>query len=150
MSTVLYCRNRFDSVFLFERNSRTTRAGAKRSSRAAGAMERIVCSKRRVKSKLERHPWTTGPNTSSLMGRQEGEAMTLPRCLHLWFGIQFYLFPFHSKLLRVPTQTSECEKGHKNLGMWVIFNPRLEITGSARNGGVNAPDRACYRLIIAG
>ena len=74
-STVLYRRSRLDRVFLVDLNSRINRGGAKISSKAAGPIERIDCSKSRVKSKLERHPWTIGPNTSSLLGRQEGEAI---------------------------------------------------------------------------
>lgn len=52
-------------VFVLVRRSWTILGGAKRSNKVAGAIERTVCSKRSVKSKSERQPWTAGPNALS-------------------------------------------------------------------------------------
>lgn len=63
--TVLSDTGRLEIVFLFALKSRSNRGGAKRRSKAAGITAKIDCSKRRVKSKLERQPDTAGPNTLS-------------------------------------------------------------------------------------
>jgi hypothetical protein len=57
-------------VFLRDRKSLTSLGGARSRSNAAGGIERMDCSNKRVKSKLERHPWMMGPKRSSFAGSQ--------------------------------------------------------------------------------
>jgi hypothetical protein len=47
-----------------------TRGAAHRMSKVDGPMDKMDCSKRRVKSKPSRQPRTVGPKTSSSDGRQ--------------------------------------------------------------------------------
>jgi len=49
-------RSLLGRVFLLSLQSRTSRGGATRRSKAAGPIDKIDCSKRSVKSKLERQP----------------------------------------------------------------------------------------------
>ncbi len=63
--TALIDRIRLEKVFLLELRRLISREGAKRRSKAAGPIVKTDCSKRRVKSKSERQPWTTGPKALS-------------------------------------------------------------------------------------
>jgi len=57
-------------VFLRDRKSLTSLGGARSRSNAAGGIERMDCSNKRVRSKLERPPWMIGPKRLSFAGSQ--------------------------------------------------------------------------------
>ena len=83
----------FGKVLLLERNKCQMRGGAERIKMQAGAMVRMVCSKRRVKSKEERQPWPmAGPKTLSADGGQDDilgftmMGICLPVLLWCWRG----------------------------------------------------------------
>ena len=63
---MLILNEEFVVVLTLVRRRETSLKGTKSRKRAEGAIERMLCSNRRVKSKLSRHPSATGPNRSSL------------------------------------------------------------------------------------
>lgn len=68
--TILKVRNLFGMVFLLDLKRLDSFGGAAKRNNAAGPIDSMLCSKRRVKSKFERHPWTMGPKLLSLPSRQ--------------------------------------------------------------------------------
>jgi hypothetical protein len=75
MLTVFAIRSGVGSVFAFRLTSAKIRKGEAKRSRTEGIIDKIDCSKSRVKSKLSRHPLIVGPNTLSFKGRHVESAM---------------------------------------------------------------------------
>jgi hypothetical protein len=66
--TALKERKRVENVFRVALRSLMSLGGVESKSNAAGPIESMVCSNNSVKSKPDRHPWTTGSKTLSFSG----------------------------------------------------------------------------------
>jgi hypothetical protein len=100
---------------LLDRRSLRILGGATRSSKAVGPIARIDCSKRSVKSKSERHPWTTGPKTLSwhdeaILGRgnfsaQLSQKLRVCACLKQW--LQYANISKHSQRCKISNRNTQ-------------------------------------------